>query len=154
MFQRHLPKKLRLALLVGGGNTKEQMETMSAGVDIVTATPGRLQDLLHNGYVTLEFCRFVSAIFLHIIKFNMISLIVISELFSFFIVDEIDSLLTQGNNELILELHRGIPKMTDDGDRLQMIVCSATLHNFDVKKLANKIMYFPTWVDLKVPYYF
>lgn len=30
-----------------------------------------------------------------------------------------------------------------------MIVCSATLHNFDVKKLAEKLMYFPTWVDLK-----
>ncbi|CAF4482598.1 unnamed protein product, partial [Rotaria magnacalcarata] len=30
-----------------------------------------------------------------------------------------------------------------------MIVCSATLHNFDVKKLADAIMHFPTWVDLK-----
>jgi len=30
-----------------------------------------------------------------------------------------------------------------------MIVCSATLHNYEVKKLAEKIMYFPSWVDLK-----
>lgn len=30
-----------------------------------------------------------------------------------------------------------------------MIVCSATLHSFDVKKLSEKIMHFPTWVDLK-----
>ena len=37
-----------------------------------------------------------------------------------------------------------------DGKRLQVIVCSATLHSFDVKKLAEKIMHFPIWVDLKV----
>lgn len=43
-----------------------------------------------------------------------------------------------------------IPRMFDDGARLQMIVCSATLHNFDVKKLAERLMYFPSWVDLKV----
>lgn len=30
-----------------------------------------------------------------------------------------------------------------------MIVCSATLHNFEVKKLADKLMHFPQWVDLK-----
>lgn len=28
-------------------------------------------------------------------------------------------------------------------------MCSATLHSFDVKKLSEKIMHFPTWVDLK-----
>lgn len=31
----------------------------------------------------------------------------------------------------------------------QVIVCSATLHSFDVKKLSERIMHFPTWVDLK-----
>nr|CAI5823478.1 unnamed protein product [Callosobruchus analis] len=42
-----------------------------------------------------------------------------------------------------------MPKITSDGRRLQMIVCSATLHAFEVKKMAEKLMYFPTWVDLK-----
>ncbi|CAH1996997.1 unnamed protein product [Acanthoscelides obtectus] len=42
-----------------------------------------------------------------------------------------------------------MPKITPDGRRLQMIVCSATLHAFEVKKMADKLMYFPTWVDLK-----
>lgn len=28
-------------------------------------------------------------------------------------------------------------------------MCSATLHSFDVKKLSERIMHFPTWVDLK-----
>ena len=31
----------------------------------------------------------------------------------------------------------------------KVIVCSATLHSFDVKKLSERIMHFPTWVDLK-----
>ena len=31
----------------------------------------------------------------------------------------------------------------------KMIVASATLHNFNVKKLAQKLMSFPSWVDLK-----
>lgn len=39
--------------------------------------------------------------------------------------------------------------MFDDGKRLQMIVCSATLHDLDVKRLAEDLMYFPAWVDLK-----
>ncbi|XP_063951383.1 ATP-dependent RNA helicase Ddx1-like isoform X4 [Lytechinus pictus] len=42
-----------------------------------------------------------------------------------------------------------IPKITNDGKRLQMVVCSATLHSFDVKKLAEKVMHFPIWIDLK-----
>lgn len=46
-------------------------------------------------------------------------------------------------------MHKQIPKITSDGKRLQMIVCSATLHDFDVKKMAERLMYFPTWVDSK-----
>nr|KAF6307767.1 DEAD-box helicase 1 [Myotis myotis] len=46
-------------------------------------------------------------------------------------------------------MHSQIPQITSDGKRLQVIVCSATLHSFDVKKLSEKIMHFPTWVDLK-----
>lgn len=30
-----------------------------------------------------------------------------------------------------------------------MIVCSATLHSFDVKRMSERLMPFPTWVDLK-----
>ena len=55
-----------------------------------------------------------------------------------------------GYEQLINRLHAAIPKMTSDGTRLQMIVCSATLHAFEVKKMAERLMHFPTWVDLKV----
>lgn len=54
----------------------------------------------------------------------------------FFVLDEADGLLKQGYTELIDRLHRQIPKITSDGKRLQMIVCSATLHSFEVKKMA------------------
>ena len=33
-----------------------------------------------------------------------------------------------------------------------MVVCSATLHAFEVKTMADRLMHFPTWVDLKVDY--
>ena len=51
-------------------------------------------------------------------------------------LDEADGLLKQGYTELIDRLHKQIPKITSDGKRLQMIVCSATLHAFEVKKMA------------------
>ena len=51
--------------------------------------------------------------------------------------------------QLLANLQAKMPKMFNDGRRLQLIVCSATLHNFEVKKFAEKLMYFPSWVDLK-----
>lgn len=111
-------------LLIGGVNIKDQMEVLQRGVDIIVGTPGRLEDLIGNGYVLLSGCRF-------------------------FVLDEADGLLKQGYTELIERLHKQIPKITADGRRLQMVVCSATLHSFEVKKLAEKLMHFPTWVDLK-----
>jgi len=46
-------------------------------------------------------------------------------------------------------MHSQIPKITSDGKRLQMVVCSATLHSFEVKRMAERLMHFPTWIDLK-----
>lgn len=57
----------------------------------------------------------------------------------FFVLDEADGLLKQGYTELIERLHKQMPKITSDGRRLQMIVCSATLHAFEVKKMAVSI---------------
>lgn len=56
--------------------------------------------------------------------------------FRFFVLDEADGLLKQNYGDLIEKLHRQMPKITSDGKRLQMIVCSATLHAFEVKKMA------------------
>ncbi|XP_033358638.1 ATP-dependent RNA helicase Ddx1 [Bombus vosnesenskii] len=124
-FKKHLKDPvIRELLVIGGVSVKEQIATLNSGVDIVVGTPGRLEDLIQGGYLSLTHCRF-------------------------FILDEADGLLKQGYTELIDRLHRQIPKITSDGKRLQMIVCSATLHAFEVKKMAERLMHFPTWVDLK-----
>ncbi|XP_051168624.1 ATP-dependent RNA helicase Ddx1 [Leptopilina boulardi] len=124
-FKGHIKDPIvRELLVIGGVNIKEQIAVLNSGVDIVVGTPGRLEDLIQGGYLSLTHCRF-------------------------FVLDEADGLLKQGYKDMIDRLHKQIPKITSDGKRLQMIVCSATLHDFDVKKMAERLMHFPTWVDLK-----
>uniref|UniRef100_A0A915L4T7 ATP-dependent RNA helicase DDX1 n=1 Tax=Romanomermis culicivorax TaxID=13658 RepID=A0A915L4T7_ROMCU len=124
-FQKYLDvPKIRSCLIVGGIAAKEQLKELSSGVEIVTGTPGRLTEFIQNGNLDLSQVRF-------------------------FVLDEADGLLSQGHGDLIRSVHKSIPKVTPEGHRLQMIVCSATLHNFDVKKLADQLMHFPQWVDLK-----
>lgn len=123
-FKKYLTGEIRQCLLVGGISAKDHMYQLQSGVDIVTGTIGRVNELINSGYLSLKSCRF-------------------------FVIDEVDAFLAQGNMQTITQLHSKIPRMFADGRRLQMIVCSATLHNFDVKKLAEKLMFFPTWVDLK-----
>lgn len=86
-------------------------------VDIVVGTPGRVEELAKNGNLVLDHCRF-------------------------FVLDEADGLLQQGHGEMIKRLHGRIPKFTSDGKRLQMIVCSATLHSIDVQKMAVRKLFF------------
>lgn len=90
---------------------RDQIEALSRGVDIVVGTPGRLEELIGSGHISLAHTRF-------------------------FILDEADGLLKAGYTQLIHKMHGQIPKVTADMKRLQMIVCSATLHDFEVKKLA------------------
>lgn len=124
-FKKYLKDPvIKEMLLVGGQNLREQMAALRVGVDIIVATPGRLEDMIGGGHISLTHCRF-------------------------FVLDEADGLLKQGHTELIERLHRQMPKITSDGRRLQMIVCSATLHSFEVKKMSEKLMHFPAWVDLK-----
>ncbi|XP_018576572.1 ATP-dependent RNA helicase Ddx1 [Anoplophora glabripennis] len=125
-FKKYLEDPtIRELLVIGGINVKEQISHLqNIGADIIVGTPGRLEDLIQGGYLSLSNCRF-------------------------FVLDEADGLLKQGYTDLIERLHKQMPKITSDGRRLQMIVCSATLHAFEVKKMAEKLMYFPTWVDLK-----
>ncbi|KAL0277879.1 UNVERIFIED_CONTAM: hypothetical protein PYX00_005003 [Menopon gallinae] len=123
-FQKHLPEKITTLLVIGGVSVKDQISSLNSGVDVVVGTPGRLEELISVGHLSLTQCRF-------------------------FVLDEADGLLKQGYGQLIDRVHKQIPKITADGRRLQMIVCSATLHDFDVKKMAERLMHFPTWVDLK-----
>lgn len=124
-FKKYLEKPLvKDLLVVGGFSIKDQIASLSSGVDIIVATPGRLEDLISGGHLSLSHCRF-------------------------YILDEADGLLKQRYTKFIDNLHEKMPKVSNDGKRLQMIVCSATLHDFEVKKMASRLMHFPTWVDLK-----
>ncbi|CAG0887653.1 unnamed protein product [Cyprideis torosa] len=125
LFKKYLDNPTpRDLLVIGGVSVKEQIADLQAGVDLVVGTPGRLEDLINGGQLSLTQVRF-------------------------FVLDEADGLIKQGHEQLINKLHGQIPKLTSDGRRLQMVVCSATLHDFQVKKMAERMMHFPTWIDLK-----
>lgn len=125
LFKKNLPSpKLKNVLLVGGQNARDQIQEIEEGVDILTGTPGKIADFVESGKLKLDQVKFL-------------------------VFDEVDGLLNQNNGPLIERLFNKCPKMSPDGRRLQLIVCSATLHNFAVKRLAEKIMHFPIWIDLK-----
>lgn len=125
LFKKYMPNpKLKNVLLVGGQNSRDQISALESGVDIVTGTPGKVEDFISSGKLKLDQVRFL-------------------------IFDEVDGLLNQNQGGFLERMFNQCPKMSSDCKRLQLVVCSATLHNFDVKKLAQKIMHFPTWIDLK-----
>lgn len=112
--------EIKTVLWVGGDGSK----TIEDKIHIIVCTPGRLSEAVSKQQVSLDNVHF-------------------------FILDEADGLLQQGHQNLLRSVHSQLPKMFETGRRLQTICCSATLHNFEVKKLAQQLMYFPTWIDLK-----
>lgn len=58
LFKKHLAAPaVKELLVVGGVNVKDQVSALSNGVDIVVATPGRLEDLIQTGQLSLKQCR-------------------------------------------------------------------------------------------------
>ncbi|TVQ33864.1 MAG: DEAD/DEAH box helicase [Phycisphaeraceae bacterium] len=51
-YGRHLP--LRHAVVFGGINQARQVRALRSGVDVLVATPGRLLDLINQGYIDLS----------------------------------------------------------------------------------------------------
>ncbi|MBL4789668.1 MAG: DEAD/DEAH box helicase [Kordiimonadaceae bacterium] len=49
----------RMALIYGGTSAKPQIKAMAQGVDILIATPGRLIDLMEQGFVSLRNVEFL-----------------------------------------------------------------------------------------------
>lgn len=50
--------KIRHTSIYGGVSQRNQVIALKKGVDIVIATPGRLQDLLQQGFITLDTVRY------------------------------------------------------------------------------------------------
>mmetsp|Transcript_12763 Transcript_12763/g.38636 ORF Transcript_12763/g.38636 Transcript_12763/m.38636 type:complete len:728 (+) Transcript_12763:217-2400(+) len=120
-FSRYLKDpSLDLLLITGGQSQDATLSAVRAGLDVVTATPGRLLDMVEANQLDLSFIRF-------------------------FVLDEADELLNSGNFGTITKLFGRMPKTC----ALQVLMFSATLHSPEVKKLANIMTQFPTWVDLK-----
>ncbi|XP_010779596.1 ATP-dependent RNA helicase DDX1 [Notothenia coriiceps] len=65
------------------------------GLTIVVGTPGRLDDLISTGKLSLSQVRFL-------------------------VLDECDGLLTAGYTDFINRIHNQIPQVTSDGKRLQL----------------------------------
>ena len=55
-YGRHLD--LRHTVVFGGVGQKSQTDALRNGIDILTATPGRLLDLMQQGFVNLKFVEF------------------------------------------------------------------------------------------------
>ena len=47
------------ACVYGGGNRSEQVQQVRGGVDIVVATPGRLNDLIEANILNLDDCSYL-----------------------------------------------------------------------------------------------
>ena len=97
LFKKHLTDPpIKELLIVGGIPMKEQLRVLENGVDICVATPGRLDDLIMSNQLSLNQVRF-------------------------FILDEVDGLLTQGHRELIMKIYNRIPKVSADARRLHSV---------------------------------
>lgn len=55
-YGRYLP--IKHAVIFGGVSQVPQVQQLKNGVDILVATPGRLLDLMHQGYIALDGIRF------------------------------------------------------------------------------------------------
>ena len=55
-YARYTP--IRHCVIFGGINQRPQVDALQKGVDLLVATPGRLLDLIGQGYVTLDTIRF------------------------------------------------------------------------------------------------
>lgn len=118
--------KIRCVTLAAGENMNQILRTLETGCDIIVGTPSRIVDLVQTGKLATASLQFV-------------------------VIDEVDQFLADKNGgaRQIDTLFRALPLVSQDGTRRQVIACSATLHNFEVSRFADRHMTFPQWIDLK-----
>ena len=59
LFGKHIENpKVKTLLVVGGVPVREQINALNNGIDIVCGTPGRLEELINSGQLSLQSCRF------------------------------------------------------------------------------------------------
>ncbi|KAJ1361472.1 hypothetical protein KIN20_020730 [Parelaphostrongylus tenuis] len=123
-FSKHVDiPKIRCVSLAAGANMAQILSQLNRGIDIVTGGVGRVLDMVETNKLSM------------------------SEL-NFIVIDEADQILSSFTSQLERLLKR-VPTMASNGMRVQVIACSATLHNQKITQFADKFMNFPQWIDLK-----
>ncbi len=119
-FMAFLPEPhVQAGLFIGGQSQQQQINVIRKGIDIVTATPGRLIDLIQNKALDVSDVRFL-------------------------VLDEADRLMESGNYRIVEQVYDALDK-----SHLQVLLFSATLHSAEVATLSQRICKFPTWIDMK-----
>lgn len=77
--------RLRHALIYGGVSQRNQVRDLSRGVDILVATPGRLMDLMQQGFINLSDVEFL-------------------------VLDEVDRMLDMGFVHDVRKIAKALPK--------------------------------------------
>jgi len=115
------------ACLIGGVDGREATRQLARVPDIITATPGKLLDLVEAGKIALGQVRLL-------------------------VLDEADRFTDEENFRMVSKLYARVRASIDSGaapGRLQVCFFSATLHSPAIGKLADLMCSHPTWVDLK-----
>ncbi len=115
-YGRHTP--IKTTTIFGGVGQQPQVDALKHGIDIVVATPGRLLDLMNQGFVDLR----------HV---------------EVFVLDEADRMLDMG---FIHDIRRIIPALPPRGKR-QTLLFSATMPS-DIRHLAHDILHDPATVQV------
>ncbi|XP_018322876.1 probable ATP-dependent RNA helicase DDX43 [Agrilus planipennis] len=57
--KKYYYKGIKALCVYGGGNRREQINTLNTGVDVIIATPGRLNDLVEAGHISVKSITYV-----------------------------------------------------------------------------------------------
>lgn len=109
----------RVTPIYGGAAMNEQLRRLSAGVDIVVGTPGRILDHLHRGTLDLS-------------QLGWLVLDEADEMLNMGFIDDVDEILSYSNNERrILLFSATMPSRVAD-------LSSKYMHNVEHIKVLNK----------------
>lgn len=113
---------IRHTVIFGGVSQHNQTNTLRRGVDVLIATPGRLLDLMQQGFVKLN----------HI---------------QYFVLDEADRMLDMGFINDIRKVIAKLPTKTPDGIQRQTLFFSATTTR-EISVLADTLLRNPVKVSV------
>lgn len=116
------PLGYRVVHVIGGQGLDEQAIALQAGCEIVVCTPGRMMDLLSRQMAALGNCNYL-------------------------IMDEADRMIDMGFEPQVAEILDSMPEPTDDKNRRQTFMFSATMSPA-VERLARSYLCEPVIISV------